>query len=243
MTNAHYHHQATTALIPEADDNSECSMQLDAENQECAAPYEGSAGEQELRIRSNEESPHEISEGEGELRGGAHMYDTPYENRGAISQQTSREYTHHSHSIDETFQNDQPESVSTVVQESQQQGKKTAAQAVNKNTAAVTVTLTFEDDSDLHDIPGFQDPELKGEDGNDGTLRVNVPPDIYSSQILSTVVNDEEEEGYSCRLEGEEYGTETAADMGMGNGSEVPSSHGIDIILNTGKVSTVASYK
>ena len=84
---------------------------------------------------------------------------------------------------------------------------------------------------------------MKGEDGNNDTLRVNAPPDIYSSQILSTVVNDEEEGGYSCRLEGEEYGTETAANMGMGNGTEVPSSHGIDIILNTGKVSTVANYK
>lgn len=255
MANAHYHPQTTTAIIP--DNNSEFSVEFGAENQDQLAhtvPYEaqGSAGEPELRRkRSNEESLlHD--EGEEETREGAHMYDTPYVNSGARSQQlhdcsdqqTSREYTHHSHSIDETLQNTQPESVPPVTQESQQQRREPAAHAVNQNTAAVTVTLTFEDGSDLHNIPGFQDPELKGEDGDDdGRLRLNVPPDIYSSQVLSTVVNDEEGEGTGYRREGEEYGTETAASKGMGNGSEIPSSHGIDIILNTGKISIVVNYK
>ena len=238
VTNAHYHRQATTAIIP--DDNSEASMESGAVNQEPG------------RISSNEEiSLHEITakrEGEGEIGLEAHMYDTPYKNSMAMNQQhqsgssdqqtSSREYTHRSHSVDETCQNNQPETVSTVSQESQQQRRDTAAHAVNKNAAAVTVALTFEDGSDLHIIPGFHDPELKGENCDDSRLRVTAPPDIYSSQILSTVVNDEEDEGNGCRVEGEEYGTETVANMGMGNGSEVPSNHGIDIILSTGKESS-----
>ena len=246
MTNAHYRRQATTATIQ--DDNFESSMESDVVNQEQqahAVPHEGSREPELGRVRSNDESEslHEVTEGEGnETRERAHMYHTPYENSGAVSQQhqgssgqqTTREYTHHSHSIDETFQNNQLESVSTGAQESQQQWRETAAHAVDKNAAAVTVTLTFEDGSDLHNIPGFQDPELKGEDGDDGRLRVNAPPDIYSSQILSTVVNDEEEGG---------YGIEIATSMEMGNGSEIPSNHGIDIIFNTGKDRTVAYYE
>lgn len=250
MTNAHYHCQATTAIVP--DDSSEFSAELGqaVENQEQLShpvPYEGgSAGEPELRRkRSIEESL--LQEGEGETRERAHVYDTPYENsrarsqqlRSSSDQQTSREYTHHSHSINDTLQNTQPESVPTVTQESQQQRREAAAHAVNQNTAAVTVTPTFEDGSDLHSIPGFQDPELRGDDGDDdGRLRLNAPPDIYSSQVLSTVVNEEEGEGSGYRQEGEEYGTETAVGTGMGNGSEIPLSHGIDIILNTGKIST-----
>ena len=247
VTNAHYRHQTTTAIIP--DDNSKSSMESDAVNQEQqahAVPYEGSREPELRRMRSNDESLHEVTEGEGDETGGrAQMYDTPYENSGDVSQQhqsssgqqITREYTHHSHSIDETFQNNQLESVSTVTQESQQQRRETAAHAVDKNSAAVVVTLAFEDGSDLHNIPGFQDPELKGEDGDDGRLRVNAPPDIYSSQILSTVVNNEEEGGYGYRVEGEEYGMEIA------NRSEIPSSNGIDIILNTGKDRTVANYE
>ena len=100
---------------------------MDQEQQAHAVPYKGS-GEPELRrVRSNDESLHEVTEGEGdETGGGAHMYDTPYENSGAMNQQhqgssgqqTSREFIHHSHSVNETFQNSQPESVSTVTQES-----------------------------------------------------------------------------------------------------------------------------
>lgn len=200
-------------------------------------PYSDGSGEPEPRRGgSNDESLHEVIEGEGDGTGGAgaHMYDAPYENSGPSQQHqsfsdqpetSSRElYTHHSHSIDETFQNNQPEIVSTVTEESQQRRRETAA--VNENAAAVTVTLTFEDGSNLHDIPGFQDPELKGEDEDGGGLWVSSPPNIYSSQILSTVVNDEQEGG---------YGTETAIRMEMGNGSEIPPSHGIDIIFNTGK--------
>ena len=239
VTNAHYRRRVSTAITP--DDNSKSSMESDAVNQEQQAqvvPHDGSGEPEMRRVGSNDESLHAVTEGEGdETGGGAHMYDTPYENRGASQQyrgsSDNREYTHPSHSIDETFQNNQPESVSTVTEESQQWRRQTAA--VSKNAAAVTVTLTFEDGSNLHDIPGFQDPELKGEDEGDGGLRVNAPPDIYNSQILSTVVNDEEEGGYGYRVEGEESGIETATSMGMGSGSEIPSSHGRDIILNTGK--------
>lgn len=48
--------------------------------------------------------------------------------------------------------------------------------------------------SPLGDVPGFKDPEILG-GGSDSLekLQINLPPDIYSSQILSTVKSHEAE--------------------------------------------------
>ena len=228
-------------MIPEDNSESSRSVELNEEEQVQAVPCDES-GEQELRrirSRSNNESLQEITERE-ELGGGMHMYNTPFENtRTSQQHQSSNSQLENtcSHSIGGNLQNNQSESVSTVTRESQQT---TETAAVNQN-AVVTVSLTFEDGSNLHDIPGFQDPELKGEDEDEGRLRVNAPPNIYSSQILSIAVNDQDEGGYGYQEEREEYGTETMPSMGMDNESEIPSSQDMHIILNTGKDSFVAT--
>lgn len=84
---------------------------------------------------------------------------------------------------------------------------------VKMNSAAIN-TLTFEDDSHLHDIPGFQDPELKGDDEICSGLHVTAPPNIYSSQILSTAINNQgwyegETESYRTGIAGIGIDTES----------------------------------
>ena len=47
--------------------------------------------------------------------------------------------------------------------------------------------------SPLGDVPGFKDPEIMGADSDSlEQLKINLPPDIYSSQILSTVKSPEQ---------------------------------------------------
>ena len=215
--------------------------------------------EEETELRRVNDTLHgTIEEGAGRV-GEEHVCDTLYENARAIQQQQQSEssgHQHtgksgeyiHSHSTDKSFQNNQFENVSTITQESHQESwGETAAAATVTQTYAATVTLTFEDGSNLHDVPEFQDPELRGDEEDGGRLRVNAPPNIYSSQILSTVVSDEDKVGcgYS-KPEAKEHGTETVANynMGMDTGSEIATSHGsVDIILKYGKTISKTSYK
>lgn len=46
--------------------------------------------------------------------------------------------------------------------------------------------------SPLGDIPGFNDPEILGGSDSLEKLKINLPPDIYSSQILRTVKSPEQ---------------------------------------------------
>lgn len=57
-----------------------------------------------------------------------------------------------------------------------------------KQEAAANILPTNPFTSPLSDVPGFKDPEILG-DSTDSLerLKINLPPDIYSSQILRTV--------------------------------------------------------
>ena len=65
-------------------------------------------------------------------------------------------------------------------------------------------------DYPLSDIPGFKDPEIMGESDSLEKLKINLPPDIYSSQILSTVRSPEQagEDGGNANGDGDDMDAE-----------------------------------
>ena len=236
-------------ITPE--DISESAVELSMVNQEQEGPNEG-LGDPERSVRFDEEDLQESMEVEHFSEEEAHTYDTPFDNtriypqhQDSSDQQTIIGDTL-AHTVQENHHNNQLENVLPVIEESQQNTAAATSSLATKN-APVTVTLTFEDGSHLHDVPGFQDPELREEDEEDGRLHVNAPPNIYSSQILSTVVNDQDEGGDGYEVGGggrysDQDGTETI-DLGMGIESDFSSRHrSMDILLSTGKDKCTDEY-
>lgn len=222
VANVHYRVKETGSTIPEATSSESSMAEVTIVNQEegvDAIPSAGGSIEPETSLRSVEEDIQEAAEEESDSGGEAHVYDTPFVN---ISQQhlisNSQQNITNSmcdNSTREYFQNSLSESFSLDIQESQQDIETAAGNSV-LDQPAVTITLTFEDESHVQDIPGFHDPELKGVDEESGGLCVTVPPNIYSSQILSTVTENQDD----CQEETETCGTETAG-MGIEIGSEI----------------------
>ena len=185
------------------------------------------SGGTERSLRLSEEVTSEGIEEESASEGEAHMYDVPFENSVVSDQHQSTSSRQNmtdgvsDNSIRQDFHNNQLESHSLDVRESQQDRESAVGNdATDLTNPSVTVTVTIEDDSHLNDIPAFHDPELRDDDENNNGLCVNAPPTIYSSQILSTVVHDQEEaEGYN------QHGTETPRDMGTGTESSAVPPH------------------
>ena len=91
--------------------------------------------------------------------------------------------------------------------------------------------------SPLGDIPGFNDPEIMGGSDSLEKLKINLPPDIYSSQILRTV-RSPEQAGDSDRgtRDGDEEDLEFE-ESGSGGGG----SGGIGMVITQRKQSTPSS--
>ena len=188
----------------------------------------------ERNLRLSEEEPSEEIEEEIESEGEAHMYDVPFDHI-VVSQQHQSTNSRQNmtdgisdNSIRQGYHNNQPECLSLDMQESQQERETAVGNyATSSMNPSVTVTVAFEEDSHLRDIPGFHDPELRGDDEHDNNgLCVNIPPTIYSSQILTTVVHDNEEEDYN------QHGMGTP-DIGIGTESTVLSPHQLEGTLYT----------
>ena len=215
MTNVHYYDRRAAASIP--DDRSITPMEVSEEPpHEIVCTITSIEEGARVRIRIDErdvEPATEASNGTEREETRQRMYDssvspgadiTPtcqqHQNHG--SQQNITESSSCDNTAHETFQNRPFESFSTSTQESQQTKIPThTGNAVNTNRSALALKPTFRDDSQLLDIPGFHDPELHGDSDDPKGLCVSAPPDIYNSQILSTVYTedyhggDDEEEG------------------------------------------------
>lgn len=236
MANVHYHKRSAGASIP--DDRSVTPMEASEE-----PPHEIictiRSREDETRMRSRTNESERVIEVEND-RGG-HMYDIPFDGDTLDSQQHLINSTSdrqnivessRSDSTNETIQNNRVESLSPSTRESKQNKMPviTGNAGITGTSTAATVIPTLADDSQLLDIPGFQDPELQGENSDGNGLCVSAPPNIYSSQILT---NDRDN---ICELVLDEQSTQhvyraelTTSSMGI-VGSDVT-----DVTLNTGK--------
>lgn len=228
MVNTEHHNQILEAYIP--DNRSGSPTEANAMDQEIESNVDGSGvpctSESRETVRSSrvsEEGLEDEIDESGDSDGESHMYDTPFDG-GAMSQQQQSSTCRQTvaaegtcyNSIQQQFQNNQLESLSQDHEESQST-RETVAGTENTTEEAnpdVTVTINFDDGSHFfHDIPGFHDPELKEDDADNNGLHVIVPPNIYSSQILSTVTHDQDEEPAEGTYE--HNGTETTGITGM----------------------------
>lgn len=178
---------------------------------------ETESAQPETSLRSGEEDTQPAVEQDNDSEGETH---TPFVN---TNQELLIHNSQHNiteiicdNSTHENVQNSRSVKFSPDIQQSQQNMETAAGNSATvKNDSAVTISLTLEDGSHLHDIPGFHDPELKADDEICSGLHVNAPPTIYSSQILSTVIDNQD--GYE--EETERYGT-GIGEVGMDTESE-----------------------
>ena len=217
VTNVHYYNRRAAASIP--DDRSITPMEASEEPpheivRTIMSVEEGTRAR--VRINEREIEPATEAASNNTEREETRQYmchssvppvaditPTGQQHQSRMSQQNTTESLC-DNSTHETFQNRSSESFSTSTQESQQTKIPTnTGNNVNMKSSALAMKPTFRDDSQLLDIPGFHDPELQGDSDDPKGLCVSAPPNIYNSQILSTVY-PEDDHGSDGEQEGEE---------------------------------------